>query len=88
MIEMTSYGIFEPSEQKELEDIKNDISSEIKLSLENISKAKTNIKYLQTAIEKIIRTCFVDTRGKKPVVFVGGGLVSSKADKTLYEFVK
>ena len=62
--------IFEPSEQEELEDIKNDIASEIKLSLENISKGKSKANDIQTAIEKIIRTEFVDVRGKKPVVFV------------------
>ena len=62
--------IFEPSEQEELEDIKNDIASEIRLSLENISKGKSKANDIQTAIEKIIRTEFVDVRGKKPVVFV------------------
>ena len=55
--------IFEPSEQEELEDIKNDIASEIKLSLENISKGKSKANDIQTAIEKIIRTEFVDVRG-------------------------
>ena len=62
--------IFEPSEQEELEDIKNDIASEIRLSLENISKGKSKANDIQAAIEKIIRTEFVDVRGKKPVVFV------------------
>lgn len=70
MIDLTSYGVFEPSEQEEFEDIKNDIASEIKLSLENISKRKVSAKDIQSAIEKIIRTVFVDIRGKKPVVFV------------------
>lgn len=70
MTDMTSYGVFEPSEQEEFEDIKSDIASEIKLSLENISKGKTSAKDIQSAIEKIIRTSFVNVRGKKPVVFV------------------
>ena len=70
LADMVCYGIFEPSEQEELEDIKNDIASEIRLSLENISKGKSKANDIQTAIEKIIRTEFVDVRGKKPVVFV------------------
>lgn len=70
LADMVCYGIFEPSEQEELEDIKNDIASEIKLSLENISKGKSRANDIQTAVEKIIRMEFVDVRGKKPVVFV------------------
>ena len=70
MTDMTSYGVFEPSEQEEFEDLKSDIASEIKLSLESISKGKANAKDIQSAVEKIIRTAFVDIRGKKPVVFV------------------
>ena len=70
MTDMTSYGVFEPSEQEEFEDIKSDIASEIKLSLKKISKGKGSAKDIQAAIEKIIRTAFVDIRGKKPVVFV------------------
>ena len=70
MTDMTSYGVFEPSEQEEFEDLKSDIASEIKLSLENISKGKASAKDIQSAVEKIIRTAFVDIRGKKPVVFV------------------
>ena len=70
MTDMTSYGVFEPSEQEEFEDIKSDITSEIKLSLKKISKGKGSAKDIQAAIEKIIRTAFVDIRGKKPVVFV------------------
>lgn len=70
LLELTSYGVFEPSEQEEFRDIRDDIASEIKLSLENISRGRTSIRDIQKAVEKIIRTVFMDIRGKKPVVFV------------------
>lgn len=70
MADMICYGIFEPSEQREFEDIKNDISSEIKLSLESASRGKKNAQQVKMAIEKIIRATFADIRGKKPVIFV------------------
>lgn len=70
LLELTSYGIFEPSEQEEFRDIRDDIASEIKLSLESVSRGRTSVKDVQKAVEKIIRTVFVDIRGKKPVVFV------------------
>ncbi len=70
LIDMQSSGIFEDSEQVEMTDIRNDIASEIKLSIDNISKGKTNIKDIKISVEKIIRNMFVDVRGKFPVVFV------------------
>lgn len=70
LLEMTSYGVFEPSEQEEFRDIRDDIASEIKLSLENISRGKRSVKEVQCAVEKIIRNIFVDIREKKPVVMV------------------
>lgn len=70
LLELSSYGVFEPSEREEFRDIRDDIASEIKLSLENISRGRTSVRDIQKAVEKIIRTVFVDIRGKKPVVFV------------------
>lgn len=70
LLDITSYGVFEASEQEESQDIRDDIASEIKLSLENISRGKASIRDIQIAVEKIIRTVFMDIRGKKPVVFV------------------
>ena len=68
--DMTCYGIFEASEQEEQENIKQDILSEIKLSLESISKGKSKANDIKIAVEKIIKTTFLDLRGKKPVVLV------------------
>jgi ribonuclease J len=70
LVNMVSFGIFEESEQLEIGDIKSDVASEIKLSLENISRGKINAKDAQSAVEKIIRSMFLDVRGKKPIVFV------------------
>ncbi|GHU18995.1 MBL fold hydrolase [Alphaproteobacteria bacterium] len=70
LLDMQCVGIFENSEQLDADDIKKDISSEIKLSLENIFKGKGNAKDIKSSVEKIIRTAFIDARGKKPVVFV------------------
>ncbi|MDR0580943.1 MAG: ribonuclease J [Holosporaceae bacterium] len=65
--DMVCLGIFEESEQIEMMDIRNDIGSEIKLSLEMISKDKQKVKSL---VEKLIKTIFMNIRGKKPVVIV------------------
>ncbi|MDR3179877.1 MAG: ribonuclease J [Holosporaceae bacterium] len=70
LIDMQYFGIFENSEQTEIQDIKNDIASEIKLSLENISRGNADEKNIKASVERIIRVAFMDARGKKPVVFV------------------
>jgi mRNA degradation ribonuclease J1/J2 len=67
---MVFSGIFESSEKVEMDDIKNDVSSEIKLSFENIIRRNVSVEDIQSAVEKIIRTVFIDSRGKKPVVIV------------------
>ncbi|MDR2681701.1 MAG: ribonuclease J [Holosporaceae bacterium] len=70
LIDMQCFGIFENSEQMEMHDIKNDIASEIKLSLENIFKGNIDEKAIKSSVEKIIRVAFMDARGKKPTIFV------------------
>jgi ribonuclease J len=68
---MVCLGIFEESEQIEMTDICNDISSEIKLSLERISNDKLrDIQKIKSLVEKLIKTIFMDARGKRPVVIV------------------
>lgn len=70
LVDMTCLGIFEESEQDEMMDIRNDISSEIKLSLEGILRNKSDNNKLKSLAEKLIKTVFVDARGKKPTVIV------------------
>lgn len=66
LVDMSTFGVFEDSENVEMTDLRNDIASEIKLSI-NVNGEKERIKLL---IEKLIKTAFVDARGKKPVVIV------------------
>ncbi|MDR0753220.1 MAG: ribonuclease J [Holosporaceae bacterium] len=69
--DMICLGVFEESEQIEMTDICNDIGSEIKLSLERVSKDKLrDTQKLKSSMEKLIKTIFMDVRGKKPVVIV------------------
>ena len=70
LLDMKCFGIFEDSEKEEMEDIRNDIASEIKVSLENIARRSLQSHEIQISVEKIIKTIFSDVRGKKPVVFV------------------
>jgi ribonuclease J len=70
LLDLTCSGLFEEYERVELSDIKKDISSEIKLSLENMMRGKSNGKDVKISVEKIIRNMFLDTTGKKPVVLV------------------
>lgn len=70
LLDMYHSGVFEESEKQEIEDITQNITSEIKLSLENISRGKSQKKDIQLCVEKIIRTIFIDIRGKSPSVFV------------------
>lgn len=66
LLSMTCYGIFEDSETVELTDIRNDIASEIKLNIGSNNSAER----ITSLIEKVIKSVFVDARGKKPVVIV------------------
>ena len=71
LVGFSHFGIFENSETDEINDIKNDIASEIKLSLEDIIKNKHQDKEkIKSSVEKIIVNTFLETRGKKPVVMV------------------
>ncbi|MDR0968847.1 MAG: ribonuclease J [Holosporaceae bacterium] len=70
LIDMTCYGIFEESERIEATDIRNDVSSEIKLSLDGVLREKTDDARLKTAVEKLVKTAFLEARGKKPIVMV------------------
>ena len=52
-----------------MKDIEADIKSEIKLSLENIVREKVlDEGKAKDLIKKIVKTVFLDHRGKKPVV--------------------
>ncbi|MCR5225399.1 MAG: ribonuclease J [Alphaproteobacteria bacterium] len=66
LVDISSFGVFEDSENVEMTDLRNDIASEIKLSI-NVNSDKERIKLL---IEKLIKTMCVDARGKKPIVLV------------------
>ncbi|MDR0555818.1 MAG: ribonuclease J [Holosporaceae bacterium] len=68
MLDMVCLGIFEESEQMEMADIRSDIASEIKLSLDGLLKTRLDSNKLKSLVEKLIRTVFVEARGKKPVV--------------------
>jgi ribonuclease J len=69
LISIDFVGVFEDSEKQEMKDIQADIESEIKLSLENIVQGRVlDEKKAKDLIKKIVKTVFVDHRGKKPVV--------------------
>jgi hypothetical protein len=68
---MVCIGVFEDSEREESEDLKGDVASEIKLSLEGMLKGKSSdCEKIRSLSEKLIRTAFMNTRGKKPIVIV------------------
>jgi mRNA degradation ribonuclease J1/J2 len=68
---MICLGIFEESEQVNMADIKNDLSSKLKLSMDDILKSKSNGQNkLKSLAEKLIKTVFSDATGKKPMVIV------------------
>ncbi|MDR2157910.1 MAG: ribonuclease J [Holosporaceae bacterium] len=69
LLNMTCWGLFEESERIEMTDIQNDLASEIKLSLDGAQMGKSGDK-LKSQAEKLIKTIFLDARGKKPVVIV------------------
>lgn len=66
LLDMVCFGIFEDSENVELTDIRNDIASEIKLNINSNNGAER----IMSLIEKLIKSVFIDARGKKPVVIV------------------
>ncbi|MDR3187381.1 MAG: ribonuclease J [Holosporaceae bacterium] len=69
--DMTSIGVFEKSETVEMEDIRNDAASEIKLSLEGILNGRSpDVHRIKSLAEKLIGTVFLNARGKKPAVMV------------------
>ncbi|MDR2723910.1 MAG: ribonuclease J [Holosporaceae bacterium] len=69
--DMVCLGIFEEFEQVDRLDIQNDISSEIKLSQEGVLKDKfRDINKLKSLVEKLVKTVFLESRGKKPIVIV------------------
>jgi ribonuclease J len=70
LLDFSCYGLFENSEYDDEEDVKKDIASEIKLSLESVSQKKPQLKELKLSVEKIIRRALFDAIGKKPVIFV------------------
>jgi ribonuclease J len=71
LLDMICIGVFEESETIEMDDIRNDAASEIKLSLEGIFSGKSpDIHRIKSLTEKLIRTVFLNARGKKPAVIV------------------
>ena len=71
LVDFDTQGIFENSEQEEIKDVKSDIVSEFKLSLEGIIRDKHQDKEkIKSKAEKIIGNTLLEARGKKPVVIV------------------
>jgi mRNA degradation ribonuclease J1/J2 len=70
LLHLACVGIFEESEQDEIADTRNNIASEIKLSLEEIVKDKTDINKIKPLAEKLVRAVFIEARGNKPIVIV------------------
>ena len=71
LLDFASQGIFENSEQEEIKEVKSDIVSEFKLSLEGIIRDKNQDKEkIKSKAEKIIANALLEARGKKPVVIV------------------
>jgi ribonuclease J len=71
LLDMNCLGVFEESDQVDITDVRNDLSSEIKLSMDNILKDKSSDKNrLKSLAEKLTKTIFLDATGKKPMVIV------------------
>lgn len=71
LFDFVSHGIFENTEQEAIKDVKDDIASEIKLSLEGIIRDKHHDKEkIRSKAEKIIGNTLLEARGKRPVVIV------------------
>lgn len=70
LLEIRHSGVFDDSESHDIDDITSDIIAEINLSFERILRGKSSKKDIQTSIEKIIKTVFINNRGKAPMVFV------------------
>jgi ribonuclease J len=68
--DLVCIGIFEESEQTEMANVRNDIASEIKVSLDGIVRDRSDTNKIRILAEKLIRTVFLDARGKKPQVIV------------------
>ncbi len=69
LLDIDYIGIFEESEQTEMKLIESDIELEISLSLEKIIQNKVLDKSkAKDLIKKIVKSIFIDHRGKKPVV--------------------
>jgi len=67
MTDFDSFGIFEEDEECEINQIKEDISSELKLI--SVS-AKTSDEDVKKNVGKIVTSVFLDVRGKRPVVLI------------------
>jgi mRNA degradation ribonuclease J1/J2 len=68
--DLVCVGIFEESEQEEATDVRDNIAAEIKLSLSNTARDRSDVNKIKNQTEKLVRSVFMDVRGKKPVVIV------------------
>lgn len=69
LLDFDCVGVFEESEVQEKQDIRKDIEAEIKLSFEHLARKQLIDKNKAIeSIKKIVKTVFLDCRGKKPVV--------------------
>ncbi|MDR1236316.1 MAG: ribonuclease J [Holosporaceae bacterium] len=68
--DLVCIGIFEESEQEEVTDVRDNIAAEIKLSLNNTARDRSDVNKIKNQTEKLVRSVFMDVRGKKPVVIV------------------
>jgi ribonuclease J len=70
LLSMECFGVFEESEKEELSDVQNDISSEIKVSIERISSGKSTAAQVKLVVAKIAKSIFIDARGKSPIILI------------------
>ncbi|MBE6447273.1 MAG: ribonuclease J [Alphaproteobacteria bacterium] len=69
LLDFDSVGVFEDCEIQERNDVRKDIEAEIKLSFDNLVKAKSFDKNRAVeTVKKIVKTVFLESRGKKPIV--------------------
>ncbi len=68
LLDFECIGIFEDSENEEIQEIKKAVENEIQLSFNNISREKLTNQKIKESIKKIVKTVFLENIGKKPLV--------------------
>ncbi|MDR1551239.1 MAG: ribonuclease J [Holosporaceae bacterium] len=70
LLEMVCLGVFEESEQVEIADVRSDIASGVQLSLSGGPNWKFDRYKVKSVVEKLVKSAFIEARGKKPSVIV------------------